>query len=398
MNKQTAEHQPSENSLLAKLEGYLIHHDIPRIEFYDDLAKKLCFSYTSHFQSRLQLKKHIDSLPALLNQCEPGLESRKFLHLVRTLNLVYGVDYLHFGVPKELIQSDLLKAKLGRPGRNLVPLETDLSKTSNKIDFDKKYFNALETPLSGMSFNLIVFEYLEQLEYKDPLFLDLYYTVHTRIYGLIEEKLKADTNFKYTRFLSLPIHDQLSRLNNTYYNAEEYDLLLNAILKLTSVPLLQHICNCMEVYDRRFKETHTGFFLVAKAPRAYQWGIIDDGKYLVSEYYRYTKDNKCKPDLLFLEGTSEESLPIFESYMAEANSLASTKRPDKNPRIQIERFRKDKILACLRSLKIEAESFVDSFDPKKRDDENLEFERATAYLQKIQAKIQVVENSNLPLS
>lgn len=253
-------------------------------------------------------------------------EQRKFLLWARTLHQMLGIPMDKFNIPNNQNYANASLSSISDGDYKILKLKYDDGTEESKKKFSEDYLNVTSDAISQMTNDLTVYDYLEKLNYHSPYYLAPYFDAHEKIYARIEEKLKQD--FSYTRFLALPkrflteqfIKDECSKKKYTYSLASAFDH--------CSLPLFKHICNCLSNFSEKFKRNENGLYLVVNPPRTYHWGIIDGGKYVVSEYYRYDKDDVCKPDVIFIDKLSKENSKLLEIYENEKKGLLRL-RPDR---------------------------------------------------------------------
>jgi len=163
---------------------------------------------------------------------------------------------------------------------------------SEKIEFIRSYTDLVKNYVCRSKKSICVYEYLGKGNIKIPgNYLKTYGKAHTKIFRHIEDRIKENKHIKYARLLALPISDC-----NEQWNEKSFEKIAPHILKQCSVPVFEHICICL----KKFSSEQVKFYIVNKPTRPYHYGIIDD-KFILTEYYKYSKDGHFFPDLLFIE-------------------------------------------------------------------------------------------------
>lgn len=391
-------------TLLEILEAYLKTQNVGIDTFLIDFSKNLPYVVGGPSLVVENIKTH--HLNVSYYQFKNDLKDakkRSYLHVIRTLYIIYGIDYSLFGITDEEF------GKSGIPGlkklHDCIELKANPVKESENEKFIKDYYDMVGEAINNMQTDLTVYTYHEQREYNNPEYLKVYYDLHDSLYEVIEKTLfKKKNSFKYIRFLALPLHDPLVTPEFDPYNKDEdYDKLLKAILRICSVPMFKHITRCMIECHDVFNNTHTGFFLLARPPRQSLWGIVDKGKYIISEYYKYDTSCKCQPNLLFVESKGAGPNNLYDAYLEDKIRHTSTlaKHHYKNPRIRSNAYKKDKIEKLLLELYDEAKGTAKKFLPEKNESyeafsvANEELNAANIYMQNVKEKIDFLSQSKL---
>ena len=170
-----------------------------------------------------------------------------------------------------------------------------------------------------------MYDYLERQFFADDSrdFAQSYQEMHQEIYGRIKEWVfseNVDDNYEYIRLLVLPLRGKFSLLSNP--SSEDLE---KAVLKLCAPSLFEHICEMSKVSDQ--SERDVSFFMVAEPTRSYEYGLIDKGSYFISEYYRYSRSQQSKPDLLIIEDNKGAAEDVSNIYKDEIKKLRSDKNP-----------------------------------------------------------------------
>lgn len=173
-------------------------------------------------------------------------------------------------------------------------------------DFVDDYTRAFSKPLELLSDNLFVYDYLEDFKGKHGA-LKGYYNAHNKLYLEIEGKLdEENSSIQYSRVIALP-HGR--HLEKTSTKAE----VIKQFLKISSISLLTHIARVLHkdlIHPARKAKSKndfvipTGFFLINRCSRTFQFAILDN--YISSEMYRYNLYGLCYPDILFVEKVHEK--------------------------------------------------------------------------------------------
>ncbi|MEQ8470041.1 MAG: hypothetical protein RIC35_02595 [Marinoscillum sp.] len=254
---------------------------------------------------------------------------RKYCSWVRKLHFLYGIPFEAFDVPYEYIYADdINKIKplnilnLGKPEGDLV----------------QSYISIFNEPLKSLRESLIVYDYLEKYSHGDVRHLEQYHSAHKELYVLIEkaierniDKGQAVAKFKYIRYLALPYEESLNSLSD-----DPFELTKKALLHC-SLQLFTHIVSTLH----QFKElcdgppTGSGFYVLLKPSRNYHYAVFDSGKYVMSEYYRYSRKGLFKPDILFVEKGSKDYIKLANIYKMEHESLHDIENFDDPPKSKI---------------------------------------------------------------
>ncbi len=194
------------------------------------------------------------------------------------------------------------------PIQEFVRLYTPIG--ANETDFAEKYLNAVIQYIKKAEERLWVYEFLGKGNnvLPEPT-LKGYVQAHEEIFSVIEKNIASGKLKDYRRVLVL--NDPLAKLPSDFL----------AAVKDISVPVFQHICNCLSLTDSAAQ------FYVAPLVRPYHYGIIND-EFIVSEYYKYRPNtNNAFPDLLFVEEiTTKHVKSLYQVYYEELAFLTSDQR------------------------------------------------------------------------
>lgn len=297
-----------------------------------DFAKKCAFPGT------YECKQRLAKLKSSVLKDKEGLNKRDYLNFARIVYFMYAIDYRHFSIdekdffPKKALSHLSAITKLEMQERHesskLFDLRIGDGKTTS--DFKDAYEEAVQIPIKNMTDSLIVYDYLEKQNYRENKYYEMYSTIHEGIYQTIEDKLE-NKNFKYKRILALPIHFR-SLQNLSKYGPLSARIMLESAFDICSVPLFKHIYSCLAKYgNRNDGGIKPEFYIVPDARWAFHWGVVDEGKYIITEYYRYDKDGFCKPQILFVEGKQNvNSRKLASIYLEDFNRLLKPYRDEKN--------------------------------------------------------------------
>lgn len=245
--------------------------------------------------------------------------------------------YLHHNIPLNKFQ---LSKKAENEIQNIRDYFVDLKMpdTSRKNHYDwyvGKYESFFAPALSGLEKFILVYDYLEAIEQKEEK-LDAYFKAHENLYRDIQLKLKEKPKLHYTRVIALPLRKNLSA-------SESKTALIAEFLKYCTSILFVHICNCISEglihksvpliripkdrdpnkSERSILSVESGFYLVNKCSRAYQFALLDN--YIFTEMYRYNINQVCYPDALFTDKVDAEH-PHYTLTLLEFGSLFSKKK------------------------------------------------------------------------
>lgn len=201
------------------------------------------------------------------------------------------------------------------------------NKDANKT-FEENYIKRFEGVIKSTRQKIYVYDYTDQYPRKENV-LEPYYKAHKYLYEKIEEQLKSNNQLQYTRIIALPFGEHLNK-------GDSVRDLYAKFLECCSVVLFEHITRVLK--ENLIHETiesvsvpeylnieeedkvviNTGFYLINKPSRIYQFALIDD--IVVSEMYRYHITGKCYPDVLFIEQVHDKH-PHYIITMKEFLSL-----------------------------------------------------------------------------
>ncbi len=256
---------------------------------------------------------------------QPNRAKRDFMNWARVLHSIFNIPTKKFIAQVVVEELEQCQRHISGKDVQVFKLNIKSDEEEDQKEFIKTYTSAFAEPLRKAKNNLIVYDYLEKQNYTDPEYLDPYFDAHTELYAQIEQKI-SETNFKYIRFLALPLRFEPNKQFKDFCQRKKYLVLLASVLDHCSIPLFEHICKCIFLLSDRFDLKNSGFFLVSQPPRAYHWATLDSGAYIISEYYRYSVYDICKPDILVINKKSENSKNLFEVYNKEKRSLLKPKK------------------------------------------------------------------------
>lgn len=258
--------------------------------------------------------------------------SNKKTYKAKLQGYVKWVTILHtiFDIPLhvfDLTHSEQLNALLSKkiPGRlSVYPLKNFDSDTEwDRNVKGQEYQNALIEFLEPLKTNLFIYDYLQRQYHPKELYLKAYVDAHNELYKKIKTRLQQKEPFKYARVLVLPNNSE----NAIDENADAYEI-KREILKNCPVPLFEHICCCLKNFSAMSdtKEEQMGFYCQKRPTRLYHYALINDGEFLMTEHYRYNREKRIKPDILFIEEGKGELSKMRQLYLAELKKLTSNKR------------------------------------------------------------------------
>ncbi len=385
------------------LEYYLDLNEINKEEFYTDLRQKLSYISGGEKVAKSNFEQYIlgHSKTDYL-----GNTTQKYAiwkSVIRILHFEYGISCELFGYSVDEFSNT--KFPVLKPTQtektnqhttsHVYELKSDPYEETAKVKFQETYYEYLKEPLHNMQKELIVFEYVEDVRFKDPNTLDAYYNSHNNIYLDIEKKLEEIKKFKYIRFLTLPLHHKLSSSDyDPFNNPEHKQELLSEIIKYISPSLFAHMYRSIKKHWKHFDTNHLGYYLVARPTRSYLWGTIDNGKYIITEYYKYNQDtNKCEPNLLFIAEKGLEPNKLFDIYHSDRMRLTATlPHQYNNPRVNHSDFSKRNLKKILTNLIKELKEEF-KIATQTKDEEFERYNTAKIYLANAKAKLDIINES-----
>lgn len=334
------------------------------------------FRNSISYRDTTQLKSRLSKLTveSVKKQLPQDGDVRNWLIFAHLFNYSLNIPLSEFGLDSDIER--VIKKKDIHNNENHLPspvLDLQIDSTTDIDTYEDTFLKSLYEPLQRLSNSLIVYDYLEKQSLRSKRIYQSYSNVHKQIYDNIFNKLK---NYKidYVRYLALPIHfkdifnisQSNEYLNNELNNIkqklrdtlavkdivskDEIDTILNLakdnsrkdiheaainhVIDATSVVLFEHLYKCLKWYENDKKtNTEPKFYIIMKASKAYHWGIIDDGKCIITEYYRYNKDGICKPDILYIEELNKQSSVLLSVYKKDITRLESTESDAINPKL-----------------------------------------------------------------
>lgn len=294
------------------------------------------FAKAVGYKSAYNIKKDIGELDSSCLDND-GHDRNKYIHYVRLCYLLYGIQYEHFNVTAEVFYADNTPLNVRNVTHHFdheealyVSLYDLRLNNENFGEFENLYNSATDNIISNMKSSLQVYEYLEKHDYREGTYYDIYSCIHDDIYKKIEKKLE-NTSFKYTRILALPIHYK------TIYAEKDGIITAQKIFEnafdLCTVPLFQHLARCLSKKDI----VHPHFYIAPDPRWAFHWGVIDNGNYIITEYYRYDKEGYCKPQMLFVQGSlNPSSSRLAKIYLDDFEKLLKPYQGQRNLEISFE--------------------------------------------------------------
>lgn len=269
---------------------------------------------------------------------EPNAVSKNntYYRWITVLHFIYGIPLKYFDLP----DGDLYIEKIKPIQRHHVELhqlkEFEARKDTRQLKADE-YFEASKRFLLHIKKNLFIYDYLNRFSNEKSSSKKKYIETHEYIFSQIEKKLVSKKKpgipkIRYARFLALPI-------GTFSYSSERYasrDQVVRAVIDHCPVPLFKHICRCLLTYPSiqyQEKDVHDnismytgGFYLVPYATRGVHYAYVNEGQFCLTEYYRYNRKEKCKPDLLFIEDNKGELSTLSDIYKEEIQKLFASSR------------------------------------------------------------------------
>ncbi|MCB0448184.1 MAG: hypothetical protein KDD03_11880 [Gelidibacter sp.] len=302
------------NKLIDDLKEYYGENSKTLEELYERLAKDWGFNETRNVKDAFR-----KCLPDYNNKRKNGKQDRsqyrKYWLWASILNKYYGVPFKAFqgdrpiSILKASATSDIKVLRL----KNLDDDEQDREAK------EKLYKSSLINFIRKAERNLLVYDYLERQFFENDQrnFAQSYRLMHKEIYDEIKNQIKAPDiakDFEYIRLMALPIRGKFSKIKNP-----TKDDLKKSIIKLCSTELFEHICEMTSLFEKSKKKVR--FLMLADPTRAYEYGIVDDGEHLISEYYRYNRSKQSKPDLLIVEDNAGAIKDVSSLYTDEITKL-----------------------------------------------------------------------------
>ncbi len=188
--------------------------------------------------------------------------------------------------------------------------------------FKEEYVNRFINIIENTHKKILIYDYTDKYPRKDKV-LEPYYNAHKELYEKIEYQIEHSKKLQYTRVIALPHGDHLSSDHSIR------DLYLK-FTKVCSKVLFEHICstlsqqlindtdNAINISDDESIEEEdkiviqTGFYVINKCSRIYQFALLDD--IVVTELYRFHVTGKCYPDVLFIEQLHEKHPHYLITY------------------------------------------------------------------------------------
>lgn len=177
--------------------------------------------------------------------------------------------------------------------------------------FQDKYAKIVKKYLSEDIKSIDVYEYLGKGDLYTPIHLEAYSKANKIIFNRIEDLIRHK-NVRYKRFLAPP-YGKLSNKSNLETCGSE-------IIKLCSIPLFTHICNCVKTVQNSKNSNTARFYVLDRPWRPHQVGIVvsKKRKIILSEYYKYAEKAGLVPDLLFIEEVnSPDTNKLYKKYKKE---------------------------------------------------------------------------------
>ncbi|MEH6680337.1 MAG: hypothetical protein V7724_07295 [Sediminicola sp.] len=249
-------------------------------------------------------------------------KSQNYVKWASILCTVFDVPIHIFDLTSSSQLNDLLQKKI--PGKlHVYPLKNfdGLHKDDRELKA-QQYKMALMDFLKPLETNLYVYDYLQRQYHPEELYLEAYVSAHRELYEAIEKKLYDKRSFSYARVLVLP-----NKGDSKNQELSDFEV-KTEILKNCPVQLFDHICRCLINCDEmsNIAIEGKGFYCLKMPTRLYHYALINDGAYLMTEHYRYNKQQQIKPDILFIEEGKGELSTMRELYLGELKKLTSDKR------------------------------------------------------------------------
>ena len=276
---------------------------------------------------------------ALMNtEYEPNASTKNntYYRWITVLHFVYGIPLKYFELP----DGDSYIKKIKPIQRHHVELH-QLKEFESRVDLRQQiadqYYEASKRFLLHIKKNLYIYDYLNRFSNEERKSKKKYIKTHKYIFSKIEKSLVSKKTpgipkIKYARFLALPI-------GTFSYSSESYaprDKVVRAAIDHCPLPLFKHICKCLLRYPELQspeKDVHDdisiytgGFYLVPYATRDVHYAYVNEGQFCLTEYYRYNRDEQCKPDLLFIEDNKGELSSLSNIYKKEIKDLLASTR------------------------------------------------------------------------
>jgi hypothetical protein len=261
---------------------------------------------------------------------------RHFLQLVINLHFVYRIPLEYFKVSYAEVHD---KEYTGES--KALWLHDEKGKRLTDEPFEKAYLEVCEVPLKKVNESLCLYDYLGKTgtDIKEPNSFDAYFRANTKLYNIIESKLKDIDGFEYIRFLALPFEksEKLSLKNFDNVKIRDEQAVVE-LIRFCPLALIIHICKCLKEFPFITDPLSlSGFYVVPIPPRAHHFAILDTDK-TFGEYYRCNNRGINRPDVLFLESNSETSKLLYKVYSWEKDKLLGP--PDIKTKLDLDSLKK----------------------------------------------------------